>query len=57
MAKPARASVRAEADLQAMEARRESAIAEVQRLQTLCGYLRIEALFEGIVAARHGGSR
>lgn len=47
------ASVRAEADLQAMEARRESAIAEVQRLQTLCGYLRIEAPFEGIVAARH----
>lgn len=47
------ASARAEADLRAMEARRESAAAEVQRLQTLCGYLQIQAPFDGIVAARH----
>jgi RND family efflux transporter MFP subunit len=47
------ASARAEADLQAMEARRESAVADVQRLQTLCGYLQIHAPFAGIVTARH----
>ena len=47
------ASARAEADLRAMEARRESAEAEVQRLQTLCGYLQLQAPFDGIVAARN----
>ena len=46
------ASVRAEADLKAMEARAESAQADVQRLQTLCGYLQIRAPFSGTVAAR-----
>lgn len=47
------ASVRAAADQHAMEARRESAVAEVQRLQTLCGYLQIRAPFSGTVAARN----
>ncbi|MFM7059490.1 MAG: efflux RND transporter periplasmic adaptor subunit [Planctomycetota bacterium] len=46
-------TARADADLLAMEARRESAVAEVQRLQTLCGYLQIHAPFDGIVTARH----
>lgn len=47
------ASVRATADLHAMEARKESAAAEVQRLQTLCGYLQIHAPFSGTVATRN----
>ncbi|MCE2794831.1 MAG: efflux RND transporter periplasmic adaptor subunit [Planctomyces sp.] len=47
------ACIRAEADLKAMEARRDSAAAEVQRLQTLCGYLQIRAPFAGTVTARN----
>ena len=49
------ACIRAEADLKAMEARRDSAAAEVQRLQTLCGYLQIRAPFAGTVTARNAG--
>ena len=47
------AYIRAEADLKAMEARRDSAAAEVQRLHTLCGYLQIRAPFAGTVTARN----